>query len=330
MARSRLHFMRVLLRAALAAALLAGPSAAGAQGAYPNKAVRLIAGTSPGGLTDLLARLAADGLTPLLGQQVVVENRPGAAGNLAMEYLAKSPPDGYTFLLISNGNIVVAPFLYRLPFDPLNDLVPVFNMADTPHLLVVPGSLPVKDLRELIAFAKANPGKVNYASAGAGSTPHLSADRFARLAGLQLVHVPYKGVGNAMNDVLAGRVQMMTMALGSARPYLGSGALRPLAVSSNRRLSGAPQVPTAAEAGLPGWEMTTWFGVFAPKGTRPEVVQLLNAKLQSVIDDPRTRQKLLEFGCEPVGGAQPAFAELVRADYAFWERVIKESGVKLE
>ena len=297
---------------------------------YPVRPIRLIAGTSPGGVTDLLARMASAGLAPVLGHSVVVDNRPGATGNVAMELVAKASPDGHTLLLISGGNVVIAPYLYRLPLDPPNDLMPVFNMAEAPHLLVVPGSLPVKDLREFIAYAKANPGKVNYGSAGSGSTPHLSADRFMRVAGLQMVHVPYKGIGPALPDLIAGRVQLLMVTLGSARPHLPSGAIKALAVSSPRRLAGIPEVPTAAEAGLPAWQMTTWFGVFAPRGTNPKIVGLINARLQALIDDPKSRQRLMDFGCEPVGGSARSFAELVRSDYKLWGQLVKEAGVKLE
>ena len=311
-------------------AAAAGPASITAPAGYPVRPLRLVAGTSPGGVTDLLARMASSTLAPSLGQNVVVDNRPGATGNVAIELVAKSQPDGYTLLIISGGNIVIAPYLYRLPFDPIHDLVPVFNMAEAPHLLVVPGSLGVKDLREFVAYAKANPGKINYASAGSGSTPHLSADRFARVAGLQLTHIPYKGVGPALPDLIAGRVQLMMVTLGSARPHLPGGALKPLAVSSPRRLAGIPEVPTAAEAGVPDWQMTTWFGVFVPRGTGAGVVNFLNAKLQEVIDDPKGRQRLMDFGCEPVGGSAQSFAELVRADYRLWGRLVKEAGVKLE
>ena len=297
---------------------------------YPARPIRMIAGTSPGGVTDLLARMAAAGLAPLLGQNVVVDNRPGATGNVAIELTAKAPPDGHTLLMISGGNIVIAPYLYRLPIDPVRDLTPVFNMAEAPHLLVVPGSLPVKDLREFIAYVKANPAKTNYGSAGSGSTPHLSADRFVRVVGLQMVHVPYKGIGPALPDLIAGRVQLLMVTLGSARPHLPSGALKPLAVSSPRRLAGIPDVPTSAEAGVPDWQMTTWFGVFAPKGTSARVVDFLNAKLQEVIDDPKGRQRLMDFGCEPVGGSAKSFAELVRSDHVLWGRLVREAGVKLE
>ena len=308
----------------------ATPALAAEAQPYPVRPIRLIAGTSPGGVTDLLARMASAGLAPVLGHSIVVDNRPGATGNVAMELVAKAPPDGHTLLLISGGNVVIAPYLYRLPLDPPKDLLPVFNMAEAPHLLVVPGSLPVKDLREFIAYAKANPGKVNYGSAGSGSTPHLSADRFMRVAGLQMVHVPYKGIGPALPDLITGRVQLLMVTLGSARPHLPSGAIRALAVSSPRRLAGIPEVPTSTEAGLPAWQMTTWFGVFAPRGTSPKIVGLLNARLQTLIDDPKSRQRLVDFGCEPVGGSARSFAELVRSDYRLWGQLVKDAGVKLE
>ncbi len=311
----------------LPAAGLAQPAPA----AYPAHAIRLVAGTAPGGITDYLARMAAEGLGSQLGQQVVVENRAGATGNLAIEQVARSPADGYTLLLVAGGNVVISPFLYRtLPFDPLEDIVPVFNIAGAPQLLVVAATVPASTLREFIALARANPGKLNYASAGPGSTTHLAADHFARLAGVRLVHVPYKGVGPALADLVAGRVQMLSVGLGPVQAQLKSGALKALAAASQSRLAALPGVPTAAEAGLPGWEMTTWFGLFAPRGIRPEFVRLLNARMQAVIEDPGTRARLLEAGIEPIGGMPESFAERVRSDYANWEGVVRASGLKLE
>jgi tripartite-type tricarboxylate transporter receptor subunit TctC len=267
----------------------------------------------------------------MLGQNVVVDNRPGATGTVAIELVAKSPPDGHTLLMVAGGNIVITPYLYRsLPVDPVNDLAAIFNMAGAPQLLIVPGSLPAKDLREFVALAKASPGTINYASAGMGSTTHLAADHFARLAGVQLVHVPYKGVGPALIDLVAGRVQMLSVGLGPIQSHLKSGALKALAVASSRRLAAVSEVPTSAEAGLPGWEMTTWFGIFAPKTTSPKIIRLLNSRLQTVIDDPKTRKRLLDSGIEPIGGSAQSFAELVRSDYRSWERVVKASGLKPE
>jgi tripartite-type tricarboxylate transporter receptor subunit TctC len=302
-----------------------------AQSVYPSRPIRLVVDTSPGGLTDLLARMAAEGLSARVGQPVVVDNRPGASGNLAVEYVVKAPDDGYTLLICAGGNLVIKPFLDRsLPYDPIADLVPVFNFAEAPHILVVPGTLPVKTLSDFVAYAKANPGQISYGSAGTGSPPHLSVELFAQLTGLKMVHVPYKGVGPALPDLIAGRIQIMSMSVGSARPYLKSGALKPLAAGARHRLAALPDVPTSAEAGVPGWEMAAWFGVFAPKGTSPEIVRTLNDNLQAVLDEPKLRQRLLEIGAEPVGGPQPGFAERVRADYRMWGQVVKDSGLRLE
>ena len=291
----------------------------------------MVAATSAGGITDYLARIAATELTTMLGQNVVVDNRPGATGNVAIELVAKSPPDGHTLLTVAAGNVVITPFLYRaLPVDPVNDLAAVFNIAGAPQLLVVPGSLPAKDVREFIALARASPGTVNYASAGVGSTTHLAADHFGRLAGVQLVHVPYKGVAPALIDLVAGRVQMVSVGLGPVQSHLKSGALKALAVASSKRLAAMSEVPTSAEAGLPGWEMTTWFGIFAPKATSPRIIGLLNASMQTAIDDPKMRKRLLDSGIEPIGGSERSFTELVRSDYRSWERLVKAAGLKPE
>jgi tripartite-type tricarboxylate transporter receptor subunit TctC len=319
-----------LARLALALVLTMFVAAAAAQ-PYPARGIRLIVDTSPGGLTDLLARLSGEALSARLGQPVVVENKPGASGNVAADLLIRSPADGYTLMVAAAGNLAVKPFLERsIPFDPLTDLVPVINVADAAHIFVVPANMETKDLAQFIAYAKANPGKVYYGSAGIGSPPHLSLELFGRLAGVKLVHIPYKGIGNALPDMLAGRLQAMSISLGSALPYLKTGQIRPLAAAAKERLAGLPDVPTSAQAGLPGWEMSAWFAVFAPKGTPPELVGLLNQRLQAALDDPKLRQRLLDLGAEPGGGSPESTAARLRADHRLWGQVIRETGIKLE
>ena len=316
-------------RLALALCLMFG--LAHAQEPYPSRGVRLVIDTSPGGVTDILGRLVAEALSQKFSQSVVVDNKPGASGNLAIDFLVRAPADGYTLMIASGGGLVVKPFLERgLAFDVMNDLMPVFNVAQTPHILVVPASVPAKDVGEFIAFAKARPSELHYGSAGIGSPPHLSMELFARVAGLKMVHVPYKGVGGALPDLLAGRVQVMSMALGSARPYLKDGRLRPLATGAKKRLGGLPDVPTSAEVGLSGWEMTAWFGVFAPRGTSADIVRMLNEKLQGMLEEPKTAQRLFEIGAEPIGGSADSFAERYRADHRMWGQFIRETGIKQE
>jgi tripartite-type tricarboxylate transporter receptor subunit TctC len=323
--------VRTALRFILPLALAALSSAALAQDTYPSRGIRLVIDTSPGGVTDLFGRLLADALAPKLGQTVFVDNKPGASGNVALDYLARAAPDGYTLMIASGGGIVVKPFMEKgLSFDVMRDLVPVFDVAEVAHILVVPASVPANSVAEFIAWAKQRPGKVNYGSAGMGSPPHLSMELFAKLAGLELTHVPYKGVGGALPDLLAGRVQIMSMAIGSARPYLKTGQLRPLAAGADHRLTQLPEVPTAAEAGVPGWRMSAWFGVFAPRGTPEDIVQLLNRKLQNALDEPQLRSRLYDAGAEPVGGSVASFTERYRADYRMWGDFIRENGIKQE
>ncbi len=324
--------MRISARAAVifGAALALAASLAAAQ-PYPAKSIRLVVDTSPGGITDILARMSAEGLGQRVGQQVVVENKAGASGNLAFDFLVKSPPDGYTLLIGAGGNLVVQPFMVKtITFDPLSDLVPVFNVAEVAHILVVPGTLPVKDLQEFIAYAKARPGQINYGSAGVGSPPHLSLVLLNRVAGIDMVHVPYKGVATAMVDLISGRLQAISIALGSAGGNLKTGALKALATGAERRLSALPDLPTSAEAGVPGWKMSAYFGIFAPKGISGEIVRLLNERLQAVIDDPKARQRLFEVGAEGVGGPSSSFAERLRADYKLWGQVVKEAGIRMD
>ena len=321
------------MRRALWFVLLLLPCIAAAQDAsvstFAARGIRMVIDTSPGGVTDLFGRLMAEGLSQKLGQPVFVDNKPGASGNLAIDFLVRAPADGYTLMTASGGNMVVKPFLEKgLAFDVMNDVAPVFNIAETAHILVVPPTVPAKDIAGFIAYAKAQPKPLAYGSAGFGSPPHLSMALFAQAAGLKMVHVPYKGVGGAMPDLLAGRLQAMSVALGSARAYLKSGQLRPLATGAQHRIAGLPDVPTSAEAGLPRWQMSAWFGVFAPRGTPSAVVQLLNQKLQEVLDDPKVKSWLFDAGAEAIGGSVESFTERFHADHKLWGDIIKDTGIK--
>jgi tripartite-type tricarboxylate transporter receptor subunit TctC len=298
---------------------------------YPAKPLRLVIDTAPGGVTDILGRMSADALTQLSGRQVIVENKSGSSGHIALDFLAKAPNDGYTLMIVGGGNLVIQPFLQKnLPFDPLNDFLPVFNVAETPHILVIPQALPANSVAEFVAFAKANTGKVNYGSAGIGSPPHLSGYRFAQVTGLTMTHIPYKGVGGTLPDLVAGRIQLVSMSLGSASTNLKAGTLKALATAAKKRLAGLPSVPTASEAGVPDWDMSAWFGMFTPRDTSADIVRYLNGKFQIWLDDPKTRARFVEIGAEPLGGSQASFQERVRSDYKFWGQVIKESGIRLE
>jgi tripartite-type tricarboxylate transporter receptor subunit TctC len=299
--------------------------------AFPSRPVTVIVPFSPGTGIDILARVIGPRLSERWKQPVVVENKPGASGNVATDFLIRSPADGYTLMIAAAGSLAVKPFLERsVPFDPFADLVPVINVADATHIFVVPANMEAKDLAQFIAYARANPGKVYYGSAGIGSPPHLSLELFGRLAGVKLVHIPYKGIGNALPDMLAGRLQAMSISLGSALPYLKTGQIRPLAAAAKERLAGLPDVPTSAQAGLPGWEMSAWFAVFAPRGVPPDVVRLLNRHLQAALDDATLRQRLLDLGAEPGGGSPESASERLRADHRLWGQVIRDAGIKLE
>lgn len=298
------------------------------QSNYPSKPIKFIVDSVPGGTTDLLARIASDGLNQQFGMSVVVDNKAGATGNLAMDYVMKSQPDGYTFLICANGNLLIKPFMETgSNFNPITDVLPVFNTAELPHLIVIPTSLSIKDMAGFISYARANSGKIFYGSAGIGSQPHISGSQFSRLSEIKTEHIPYKGMGSAMTDILAGRIQFMSAAYGTVRGYVKSGDLKPLAVGSRKRISALPDVPTAAEVGLPNWEMSAWFGVFSPKGTNMEMNKLMNERLQSVFDDPKVKAKLIDIGAEPVGGPISSFSERIKSDYKVYGQVIKESGI---
>jgi len=308
------------------------PGEASSATPYPTNPIVLVVDGAPGGLTDLLARISADGVARILKTPVVIENKAGASGRLAMDFVARSPSDGYTLYFGSNGNLFSRPFVEKgsARFDPVGDLQGVFGAGEAPQLLVVPAGLPVKSLAEFIAYAKAHPGRTFYGSAGVGSSPHISMSALAFLGGFEAEHVPYKGMGPAMTDLVAGQLQAIIASAGTVLPYVKAGKLKALAVASKKRLSSLPDVPTSVEAGVPGWQMSTWFGVFAPKRTSPEILRMLNESFASTFEDAAVRQKLVDLGVEPMGATLQSFAERVRVDYAAFAKVIKESKVKLE
>jgi tripartite-type tricarboxylate transporter receptor subunit TctC len=314
---------------ALLAALLFN-AAAHAQ-AYPSKPVRLIVPFAPGGTTDVLARLVAQKLSDSLGQQFIIENKPGAGGNIGTELAVKSPADGYTLVMSFDGTMAINPNTYaKMPFDPQKDLVAVANVAQVPLLVVVHPGVAAKNIAEFVALAKASPGRINYSSAGHGSTGHLTGELFRARSGIEIVHVSYKGGGQAVQDLLGGQIQMLVTALPTVEGHLKGGKLRALAFTSARRVPGAPDVPTLAESGYPGMEVLSWYGILAPAGTPQEIVRRLNAEINRVLQVPEVRERLAALGTEPTGGSAEQFAQVIRADTARWAKVVSDAGIRIE
>ena len=295
---------------------------------YPSKPIKIIVAAAAGGVTDLLARTTADYIATKTGQQVIVENRTGAGGNIGMDAVAKSPADGYTLGMAASSNLVTNPFIFkRMPFDALNDLVPVAAIAEAPQMIAVNQGLPAKNLQELITLAKAQPGTISYSSAGRGTTMHFAADNFARLAKIELTHVPYRGAAPAVTDVVAGNVQMISISIGPILSFVQDGKIRVLATATPKRLRYLPDVPTSAEAGVPGYQMTTWFGLVAPAGTPKEAVDTINKLVEEMLADPAALKRMEASHLDYMRMTPAQFAELVKADYAKWERIVRDSGV---
>ena len=298
---------------------------------YPTKPIRLVVPFPPGGATDILARNVAQKLTEAWGQQVIVDNRPGAGGNIGSELVAKSAPDGYTLEMGTVGTHAINASLYaKMPYDHVKDFVPVILVAGVPNVLVVNPSLPVNSVAELIAYAKANPGKLNFASSGNGTSIHLSGELFKVMAGVQITHIPYKGSAPAMQDLLGGQVQLMFDNLPPSLPQIKAGKLKALAVTSTTRAAALPDVPTMAEAGLPGFEASSWFGVLAPAGTPPAIVAKLNAEIGKWLASPDAKEKLQALGANAAGGTPEDFAKHIQAETVKWAKVVKESGAKVD
>ena len=325
--------MRVSLRAAasLSAALaLSAPHAAAAAEPYPARPVRFVVAFPPGGGTDIIARSIAQKLGERLGQQVLVDNRPGAGGNIGTDIVAKSSPDGYTLLMGSAGPLAINASLFaRMPFDP-KDLAPVTLAASTPNVLVVHPSLPAATVRELIALAKARPGEINFASSGHGTPAHLAGELFNSMAGVKLIHVPYKGAAPALADLLGGQVQLMFSTMPPALPHVKDGKLRALAVTSLKRSPAAPDLPTVDEIALPGFEANTWHGVVVPAGTPGAIVARLNREIVAILHLPDVVERLSGQGAEALGSTPEEFAAYIKSESVKWAKVVRDSGAKAE
>ena len=305
-----------------------GMSAAPAQD-YPTRPVTIIVGFAAGGIADLGARLLAEYITRETGQAVVVENRTAAAGTVGMAAVAKAAPDGYTLGLVLSGNLVINPFVQKqMPFDALKDLVPVAALGDAPQMIALNAEVPAKTLKEFVALAKAKPGTMHYGSAGPGSLPHLSAAHFARMAGIDLVHVPYRGNAPATTDLLAGRIQVLSSSIGGLRAGLDAGKIRLLLTATKARLPYLPDVPTSAEAGLPGYIMSVWLGVVAPSGTPQAVIGRIHALVAGMLKDPAAQKRMAAAGLDVMAMSQGEFAAFVRAEYARWQRIVRDAGVE--
>jgi tripartite-type tricarboxylate transporter receptor subunit TctC len=316
--------------AAAAVAALA-PQAVLAQ-SWPARPVRLVIPFPAGGATDIIGRLFAQKLGAALGQQVVVDNKPGAGGTLGADIVAKAAPDGYTLLLSTSSTHSIGPALNpKLPYDAFRDFTPVAMVATAPSVLVVGKDFPAATAQELVSLLKRNPGKYNFGSSGIGTYPHLSAEMFKwRAGGLFVVHIPYRGTGLVITDLVAGQIAFLMDSIVSAQPHIKDGKVRPLAVTGQRRSPSLPQVPTMAEVGIPNLVLANWFGFFLPPGSPPEVVQRLNRELNTIVGQPDIVERMGNFGAEPGGGTPEQFARLVREEHDGWKALIARAGIKPE
>ncbi len=320
-----------IVRAALAVLAVALVPAAGHAQSWPAKPVRLVVPFTAGGSTDTVARIMAEKLSPRLGQPVIVENKAGAGGSVGSDFVAKSPADGYTLLVGTSSTMAIAPHLYtKLPYSPLRDLTPVTLLGTADIIVVVNATVPVKTIPELLAYAKANPGKLTFASGGNGSISHLLGEYFKSMAGVDLLHVPYKGDAQMVTDLIGGQVSMAFGTAVAFLPHIRSGKVVPLAVTNPRRSTTQPQWPTVSESGVPGYEAVQWFGIAAPTGTPKEVVARLSEELRAILALPDVRARFTELGFDVVGNRPEEFGEFLRAEDAKWGRIAKIAGTKLD
>jgi tripartite-type tricarboxylate transporter receptor subunit TctC len=323
------HWLR-LVGTSLAAGLTLAAAPALADN-YPNKPIRLIVPFPASGATDLLARAIAQKVGANLGQQVVVDNRPGAGGAIGSDMAAKAPADGYTLLIATTSTHSIGPYINtRLPYNTETDFTPIGQVAVATNLLVVPNSLPVKNVKELIDYAKKHPGELNYASSGNGTVVHLTAEAFKTQAGVFITHIPYRGTALSVPDLISGKVQVLFDSIVSGLPHVKDGKLKALAVTSAKRSPLAPEIPTVSESGLPGFESDTWFGIYGPKNMPADVVARLNAEFNKAIQAPEVKERLAKLGAESVGGTPAQFAAMVKKDSARWGKLIKDRKITAE
>jgi tripartite-type tricarboxylate transporter receptor subunit TctC len=299
--------------------------------AYPGKPMRLIVPYPPGGPADALARIVGEKLGAQMGQPMVVENRPGAAGNIGMAQGAKSAADGYTLVLAPAGNLTVNPSLYRnVPYDVGKDFAPVTVIAAVPNILVVNPSIPARNLAEFIAYSKAHPGQLNYSSPGAGSGAHLAGELFKSTAGVDMVHIPFNGIAPAVTAVLGGQVQLMFAGAPAVLQHVQTGKLRALGVASMKRIAAAPDLPTLSESGLAGFDVTSWYSIVAPAGTPPEIIARLQAEIAKALREPDVREKLAAQGAEPIGNSPAEFAAMIKTETAKWSQIVQSARITVE
>jgi len=325
-----MKFMRDFVAVVIFAGALVLAAGSAFSQAYPQKAIRLVVGFPPGGATDIVARLVGQKLSVSLGQAVVIDNRPGANSNIGAELAARAAADGYTLFMCTIANAINYSLYSNLPFDMIKDFVPVAQTASILSFLVVHPSLPVKSVKELIELAKSKPGELNYASSGIGGSPHLAAEMFKTMAGVNMVHIPYKGTGPELTDLLAGVVRIAFETTPAVLPHVKAGKLRALAVNSLKRTPLLPDLPTMSEAGLSGFEVTSWNGVLAPAGTPKEIVTRLNNEIVKALKMPDVHEKLSGLGADPVGNTPEQFAAFIQAEIKKWAKVIKESGARVD
>jgi tripartite-type tricarboxylate transporter receptor subunit TctC len=321
--------IRLARLAALALAVaLAGIGTASAID-YPTRPVKFVVSYPPGGTTDVLARIIANWLSEKMGQQFVVENKPGGGNNIGVEYVVNSPADGYTMFLVNPANGINATLYKNLPFNFIRDIAPVAGLVRSPNVMEVPANFPAKTVAEFIAYCKANPGKVNMASSGSGTSVHLSGELFKYMTGCQMVHIPYKGAGPALIDLMAGQVHVLFDNLPSSIGHIKGGKLRALGVTSADREPSLPDVPTVGDT-VPGYEATAWFGIGMPKGTPRDVIEKVNAEVNRALADPAMQKKLAELGGKPIAGTPEDFGRVIQAETSKWEKVVISSGAKVE